>query len=1039
MGEEPVDHGSTDPTPPLPHEATTRPWQSMPSPSEEDDAGFPEWLAGYRRDRKLGHGGMGVVYRYRDTKLDRLVAVKRMPADVMHGDMQRELFEAEARTLAALDHPNIGKIYHVEEHDGLDHLILEYVPGRNLAHDLGDGPKEVGRVIEIGLQIGRAIEAGHSRGVVHRDIKPGNIMITPTGVAKLLDYGLARRSAGVGPDPAEIPGSGAEPRRRAVGTPGYMSPEQARGEEIDDRTDIWAFGCVLYEALSGRRAFPTREGEDRLAATLKGPPPWDALPADAPEPLRRLIEQCLEADRAQRPDAATACLVLERCLAAPTPRPTRIERPLPYNVPTSLSTFVRRMGENERLRQIIANARLVTLTGPGGSGKTRLACELCEEIVEDARNGIDASRFADGIWLVELASLTDPDRVPQAVLSVLESAFGPRGASSSTMIKGLLDTIGDRRLLLVLDNCEHLRDACRQMVETLLRECTQLCVLVTSREPIGVDGEQTYPVPALSFPPAIAPGDVAKYEAVRLFALRAAQARPTFAVTAGNAEAIAEICRRLEGIPLAIELAAARVGVMSVDQVAQRLFQVLDPARVIESSIEWSIKLLSTTQRTMLGRLSMFRGGWTLEAAEEVCADDDAGFLGGHSVIHLLTDLAARSLVLYEEREDRARYRLLETVRELCERRIMDGDGDGDGAAFVRRRHLGFFLTLAEDAEENFSRATQAAWLNRLETEHDNLRAAIRHSLESTDPDGAARLAIAMHMFWSVRGYHEEGRSWTELAVKRRDGHRDVMQVRLLNAAGTLANGQGDFERAYQRYQEALTIARELDDRPRIAGVLTNLGTVAEDQGRLADARRFQEESLAVYQELGNRFGVACAQLNLGDVAKIEGALDEAVRLFTDGLAVFRAENDKQRIAAALHNLGQVVYLRGEHAAAAERFREALTLRSELRDPRATAGTLLWCGILCMQNDRYERSATLFGAAEAMRAGVEASVANFDVVDYGRAFGKVREHLGAARLDRSWAVGSSMTFDQAVAFALDQSDDDAGADTSMWLIPEDSG
>ncbi|MHC4946759.1 MAG: protein kinase domain-containing protein [Planctomycetota bacterium] len=996
--------------------------ERAPGGSEPEQVdGFPIWLAGhYRRDRRLGRGGMGVVYRYRDTKLDRLIAVKALPDAVAAHPDRRERFRHEARVLASLDHPHVARIHHIVEDEQGTYLVLEYVGGQTLTRRLLRGPLAVAQALSVAHQIAQAVEAGHALKVIHRDVKPGNIMVTATGVAKLLDYGLARYESGPEDEADGDPGSGPnaptvafQTRRGGIlGTPGYMSPEQAVGAELDHRTDAWALACVLFECLTGQVAFPGESHKARIEATLEAEPDWSQLPAELPDDVRDLLLGCLRKPLAERiADMAVVRRRLRRALDA-----VRRGGPaVPTNLPSELTGFVGRPGEVDRLQALVWGGRLVTLTGMGGAGKSRLAREIARSALLDAEDEGQGASYADGIWLVELAGLSDGGQLAGAVASVVLPRLGERKAGGADVAPAdeLVAALADRRLLLLLDNCEHLAEAAAGLTRTLLRRCPGLRILATSREPLRIPGEHTYVVPELSFPPPDADRPVLGYEAVQLFAALAALARPGFVVGAENADAVAAICRHVEGIPLAIELAAARVSALPVAQIERHLYDVLDPGHVLESSLEWSLAHLDDDERTLLARLAFFRGGWTLEAAEAVCEDADSGAIGRRPVIELLAALVEKSLVRYEERGDRARYRLLEPVRHHLERHLA-----GEVEA-IRDHHMAFFLRLAEEADEHFSSDDQAAWLDRLEQEHDNLRRALATCRRLDDgADPGARLVVALHMFWQLRGYVAEGRAWLEAFIERRLGRDDLLLLRTSNSAGIVAERQGDYPAAHAHYDRALAIARSLGDRPRAAGILTNFGLLAQSEGELEAAQRHHEESVTIYESLDDPIGVAMARLNLADVLKARSAFDAARCLLEPCLEVFRRTGDVQRIGAALHNLGEIAARAGETSGAERLLREALETRGGMRDRKATSQTLLWLAITSRQRSDYERSTLLLAAAETMRRREQTPWNSLDAVDYDACLAAIGVALDDATRGQVWEAGAALSYEQATAYAL---------------------
>jgi predicted ATPase/class 3 adenylate cyclase len=639
---------------------------------------------------------------------------------------------------------------------------------------------------------------------------------------------------------------------------------------------------------------------------------------------------------------------------------------LPNNLPIQLTSFIGREKEMAEVKQLLLTARLLTLTGSGGTGKTRLSLQVAAEVLDD---------FANGVWLVELASLSDPALVPQAVTSTL----GVREEPNRPLLATLTDYLRARQVLLILDNCEHLIEVCAQLADTLLHACPNLHILASSREALGIAGETTFNVPSLSLPdpkhlpPAGAEfvPALTQYEAVQLFIERALSALPGFTVTNQNAPAVAQICYRLDGIPLAIELAAARVKMLHVEQIAIRLddrFRLLTGGsrtalprqQTLRALIDWSWDLLSEVAGALLRRLSVFAGGWTLEAAETICQDEgwsealqsSSFVLHPFEVLDLLTQLANKSLVMVErEQGEEARYRLLETIRQYARDKLLEAK-EGEQ---VRQQHLDYFLRLAERAEPELRGPDQKAWLNRLELEHDNLRAALEWSMNS-DAEAGLRLAGALWRFWDIRGYLGEGREWSsQILALPGASSCTIERANVLYGAGVLAYSQSDYAAARALYEESLTIQRELGalGRKGVADALHGLGNLALRQDDYAEARSLHEESLAIRRELEDRQGIADSLLDLGRVARNQHDWASVHSLFAESLTMQRQCGNKRGIAAALYQLGNVAARRGDLTLARSLCEESLAIQEELEDRQGIADTLNHLGSIATEQGDY--------------------------------------------------------------------------------------
>jgi predicted ATPase/class 3 adenylate cyclase len=701
---------------------------------------------------------------------------------------------------------------------------------------------------------------------------------------------------------------------------------------------------------------------------------------------------------------------------------------LPQNLPLQPNAFIGRERELTDLRRLLSSSRLLTLTGAGGSGKTRLALQLAAESLEG---------YPDGVWLIDLAALTDPALVPQTVATALAVREAPGRALTQT----LAESLKPKKLLLLLDNCEHVVAACADLVATLMRSCPDITILTTSREVIGISGEVVWSIPALSTPdprqmgPAASMGaNLTQFEAVRLFIDRACMAKSDFAVTNQNATAVAQICHRLDGIPLALELAAGRVKALSPDQIAARLddrFRLLTGGsrtalprhQTLRAAIDWSYELLSEPERILLRRLSVFAGGWTLEAAESVCAGEG---IEEWEVLDFLTHLIDKSLVLAETVPDgETRYRLLGTVRQYAGDRLIEAAE----AAPLRTRHRDWFLALAEKAIPGLRGKDQGAWVERLEVEHDNMRAALEWTqAEEGGEEKALRLAGALYRFWYVRGHLTEGQQWLEAALAR--GSTAAAPLgRALRGVAILAMEQGDNQKATALFEQSLGLYRELGDKRGIARALAGLAMVALDHAEHGRAETLYTEVLGLAREIGATDIMASILNNLGETARMRGDYDAARKQYEEALPI-SGEGGPHLTSTILSNLGMVALVQGDLATARRCFEESLPMGVKLGYRTGIAGALEGLAELAVREGQLERAARLLGACEAMREAINVPVSPADLAEHDRAMTALRDALGGRRLAASSSEGRAMTQDQAIAFALSGLDQTTGDSAS---------
>jgi non-specific serine/threonine protein kinase len=900
------------------------------------------------------------------------------------------------------------------------------------------------------------------------------------------DFGLAKRLPREGGDRDATVAQTLTEAGAVLGTAPYMSPEQTRGDTLDAGTDIFSLGVVLYEAATGRLPFegPTVLSVMHEIAMVEPPAPSRVRPglpreldavilrAMAKERSRRFasagaLGEALRAisgaeEHAARATMATATVTTSATATAPAATAPTHAAPLPApppartgNLPVALTSFVGRLAELEEVSRLVRGSRLLTLTGAGGCGKSRLAVQVASNLVES---------FPDGAWMVELAPLEEP----ALVIPRVAASLGVREEPGRPLLETLRRALASRALLLVLDNCEHLLRACAEVASALLAAGPGLRILATSREPIGIAGETTWRVPPLSVPDLDGPAplsrrEIGRVESVRLFLERAAAAAPAFALTDETAETVARICARLDGIPLAIELAAARARVLPVGQILARLedrFRLLKSAtpgelphhETLRATVDWSYDLLSLDERTLFDRLSVFAGGASLEAVETVCADES---IHSENVLDLLTHLADKSLLYPEEGAGgSARYRLLETLREYGRERLKAADA----LARFEERHAGHFAALAARAEPELSGPRQPIWLSRLSEEHDNLRRALQRAVDGGDGARALRMARALWRFWWTLGYWDEGRRRLEAVLAMPAASARVPdRAHTLRGMGVFARRQGEPRLAETLLRESLAISRETGDLAGVAAATLALGSLANDLGRPSEARALYEESLPLYRDIGDHSGEAAALHNLANVAEGEGDFGTAGSLYDSALSLHRRLGNAAAEATTLNGLGSVAKGRGEWEAARAHHDAALRLQRRLGDRRGIAYSLGELGsisgelgererarellvenlkIVCDMGDRvwiadslerfaafaarcgeHDRALRLEGAAAALREEIGAPLAPAEGADLARRLEPARMGLGAARAGAAHREGRALGWKEAAGYA----------------------
>ena len=700
-----------------------------------------------------------------------------------------------------------------------------------------------------------------------------------------------------------------------------------------------------------------------------------------------------------------------------------IEDPPRHNLPAPRTSFVGRDREIVEVERALPMTRLLTLTGAGGSGKTRLALEVARDLV---------GAYPDGVWLAELAGLSEGDLVPQAVAATL----GVKERPGQPLTVTLGEFLRVKQTLLVVDNCEHLLEATAGLVDILLDSCPHLRILATSREALDVTGEVRWTVSPLSVPePQGTPSSenssfsegLEGYESVRLFVERARGHDPTFSLSLQNARAVAEICWRLEGIPLAIELAAARVGTLSLEQISGRLVGSLElltrggrttvpRQRTLKGTLDWSHDLLSESEQTLFNRLSVFAGGWTLEASEAVGA---GGGIQEGEVLDLLSGLVEKSLVMIRGGDPGgARYRLLEPVRQYA----LDKLEESDEAEETRRRHARFFLALTEEAK--LDGPDRLAWLERLRAEHDNMRAALTWALEREEAELALRLAAASWGDWS--GFNEEARGWLESALAKGDRAPPAARAKVLSELKWLAYWQGDFDRAATAAEESLELSLEADEGREVAWSLLTLGIVSVvARGDHPRAMGFFEEGMALCRESGYADILAQYLSSMGQDSLHRGDHVRATELLEQAAALLSEEEVGGELVFVLDNLGWTKLLQGDHERAKALHEESLALCREWENRLVAAESIE--GLACVggAGGQAERASRLFGAARALREAIGYRQTPEERALREPYIATARSRLDDAAWEAAFADGKAMTFEEAVEYAL--SEEEAGS------------
>ncbi|MHC3366324.1 protein kinase domain-containing protein [Rhodococcus aetherivorans] len=1003
-----------------------------PAPAAElADAGFDEV-------GEIGRGGFGVVYRCTQADLDRTVAVKVLTVDL--DEENRARFLREQRAMGRLTgHPNIVPILQVgTTASGRPYLVMPYHPQGSLdARIHRHGPLPLDQALRFGVKMAGALETAHRLGIVHRDVKPANILLTEYGEPQLADFGIAHIAGGFETATGAVTGS-----------PAYTAPEVLAGDPPSPAADVYGLGATVFSALTGHAAFERRSGEQVVAQFLRitTQPVPDLREHGIPDDVADTIARAMARQPGRRPATAAAfgtqlqqlqrnhdLPVDDMALRAEPDAEAEVDSeagdpgPVPSgrrrttapaipgttgSLPLERTSFVGRRHELTEAKNLLTGSRLVTLTGIGGVGKTRLAMRVAAAVQRD---------YAQGVRLVELGELHDR----ASLLDAVAAAVGLRDQSARPMQEVLLEFLAPRQVLVVLDNCEHLIDAVADLADLLLRTCPRLRILATSREPLVLGGEAVLAVPPLTVPNPQQPPSMRtlpRYEAVKMFTERAAAAVPGFALTEDNAATVARICHRLDGLPLPIELAAARLRALSPEQILERLtdrYTLLTrgsrgaPTRqqTLRWCIDWSFELCTAVEQRVWGRVAVFAGSFDLDAAEQVCGAD----MAAGEVLDTLTALVDKSILIREEAGSVVRFRMLETLRDYGVEKLEQSGED----ITVRRRHRDWYEALACAAEAEWISARQLDWIARLKREQPNIREALDFCVKD-DPVAGLRIAAALFSFWSSQSLYNEGRRWYDQLLARQDGPPILERARALYCASVMANVQGDFHAGTTLVEHARTLAAQTTDPLVRALVSFADGRLGLLSGDFEHARSHLESALAQFSERGDRTLEVTALTALGTAYGLSGLREEALECHERVLAITTTHGETVHRSYALWALGIILWQQGNTSRSAQFLEESLELSRQVRSPHIVAASLEALAWISVDQRDARRAAVLMGAADGLAQAIGSSpIIHSHLVAYHEECArKTRQKLGGDAFSAAYRQGEQFGFDAAIAYAL---------------------
>lgn len=954
----------------------------------------------YKIFEKIGQGGMGVLYKAQDTKLDRPVAIKILHPDLTSGESDRERFILEAKATAALNHSNIATIHAIEEFASQLFIIMEYIQGLELSNAIKKSEfLSINTAIDYTRQMAFGLNAAHNKGIIHRDIKSSNIMITNDHVIKIMDFGLAQF----------VDGRDVSKGQATPGTIAYMAPEQIKGFPASQQTDIFSFGVVLYEMITAKLPFSGKNEAEILYAIInEEPPAVNAVRADCPSSLSDIITKCLEKEPKNRFQRMADILVALKNDSFQLAQSLASDK---HNLPVQLTSFIGRTREIEIVSTLLSKNRLVTLTGAGGCGKSRLAIKVAARV---------ASHYEDGVWLADLAPLSNPQRIPHTLataLSIPEEANVP-------VEEAVLKSVKDKKVLIILDNCEHLIAECSRLADMLIKSTNNMVILATSREALNVENEKSWLVPSLSLPDPQTTyplAELSEIESIQLFKARATTAMPAFQISEKNANSVRKICTHLDGIPLAIELAAARIKLFGPEIVLDRLdrrFQLLtgntgtsiERHRTLRAAIEWSYDLLDNKEQMLFNRLSVFAGSFDMAAVERVCSFEP---LESAEILDVFSGLIEKSMVFTQTTsEGFYRYRLLETLRHFGMEKLASRDRKK-----TREKHYNYFLGIAEHAFNN-RLGNEDKFVNQLELDHDNFIAA----LERVHKDQQKQLALAgaLGWFWFYHSHFNSGIAYLETNISKCSKATQV-NARALCGLGVLYAWSWHFDRAESFMKKCIDMWKKLGNEKETALALAELSRQYFHTNQFDKCRAVLEEGIELVKKLGDKNLLLHAETHWAgslifssDIKRGESILERNLKTISEIGSMW------DKILSA-HFYSDCAAAKGDYKAGEFRYADAVKQAIKYGVLAQVANEVQGLSMCVAGQGRLAKGLRLFAASikRLNDLGVDYTPIPFWEELISRTITVAREKMGEDKAKMLEKEGCDMDFEKVVEYALD--------------------